>query len=98
MELMKKYYNKILINEPGKEIYCLKIDISKYFYSIDHEVLISMLEKNIHDKKVINLIKIIIDETNQDYINKSIDDYNNKFNTNIPLYKNKKRTKHRRYV
>lgn len=52
IELMKNYFNKLLINEKGKEIYCLKIDISKYFYSIDHEILISMLENYIHDKKL----------------------------------------------
>lgn len=90
MELLKKYFNKLLITEKEKEIYCLKIDISKYFYSIDHEVLISMLEETIRDKKVINLIKIIINETNQDYINNSIREYNHKFATDIPLYKNNK--------
>lgn len=90
IEMMKNYFNKLLINEKGKEIYCLKIDISKYFYSIDHEILISMLENYIHDKKVINLIKVIISETNKDYINNSIRDYNYKFDTNIPIYSNNK--------
>lgn len=90
MELIKKYYNKILINDPRKEIFCLKIDVSKYFYTIDHEVLIEMLSKYIHDKEVINLIKIIIDETNKDYINQNITNFNNKYNVNIPFYKNGK--------
>lgn len=88
MKLLKKYYNKILINEKNKEIYCLKIDISKYFYTIDHNILLEKVQKKIHDKDVINLIKIIISETNKEYINKSIDYYNEKFSTNIPQYKN----------
>lgn len=90
MKLIKQYYNKILINEKGKEIYCLKIDISKYFYTIDHNILLEQVEKKILDKDVLNLIKVIISETNKDYINKSIDYYNEKFNTNIPQYKNNK--------
>lgn len=90
MKLIKKYYNKILINEKDKEVYCLKIDISKYFYTIDHDILLEKVQKKIQDEEVINLIKIIISETNQEYINKSIDYYNKKFNTNIPQYKNNK--------
>ena len=90
VKLIKKYYNKILINENNKEIYCLKIDISKYFYSIDHEILLQKVKKKIFDEDVLNLIKIIISETNKEYINKSIDYYNKKFNTSIPQYKNNK--------
>ena len=90
MELIKKYYNKILINNPRCEVFCLKIDVSKYFYTIDHDILLGMLEKYIHDKDVINLIRVIVDETNKDYINNNITNYNNKYNVNIPFYKNGK--------
>lgn len=82
-----KYINKVLINEKGKEIYCLKIDISKYFYKIDHNLLIKKLEKKIKDKDIINLIKIIISETNKDYINKNIEKYNRFYKIDIPFYK-----------
>ncbi len=41
-------------------IYCLQADISKYFDSIDHQVLLSLIEKKIKDQKVIWLIKEII--------------------------------------
>lgn len=88
INLLKNYFNKLMINNPDKEIYCLKLDISKYFYSIDHEILIRMLEKNILDKDVINLIKIIIAETNNDYVNKNIRFYNNTCGTDIPYYNN----------
>lgn len=47
MELTKKYFNKLLINYPNQEIYCLKIDVSKYFYSIDHDILIEKLQKKL---------------------------------------------------
>ena len=86
MVLLKKYFNKIIINNPNKEIYCLKMDISKYFYSIDHDILLNMVKKKIKDIDVIRLINIIISETNFDYINHTIDRYNNMYNINIPHY------------
>lgn len=86
MNLLKKYFNKILINFPNQEIYCLKIDISKYFYSISHKNLLEMLNKKIADRDVIHLIYLIISETNNDYINDSIKYYNKKYHTDIPYY------------
>ncbi len=88
MYLIKKYFNKILINNAKKEIYCLKIDISKYFYSINHNILIKKIEKKIYDQDIIHLVKLIISETNKDYINDSIYQYNKIYNTDIPLYGN----------
>lgn len=46
--------------------YYLKLDISKYFYRIDHEVLLSILKRRISDKRMIDLLSIIItsDKTN----------------------------------
>lgn len=90
MELLKQYYNKLLINHKDQEIYCLKIDISKYFYSIDHETLLTMLKKKIKDKDVISLIEQIISETNKEYINESIKVYNKKYNIDIPFYRENK--------
>ena len=87
-KLIEDYINNIRIKEPQKEIYSLNIDISKYFYNINHDILISKLEKNIKDKDVINLIKVIINETNKPYINEIIKDYNEEYNVDIPYYKN----------
>ena len=84
MKLLRSYFNKLQLSNPNEEIYCLKIDISKYFYSINHEILIEKLEKKIKDKDVIDLIKLIISETNQDYINEAIKHYNDKYGTDIP--------------
>lgn len=90
MNLLKKYFNKLLINYPNKEVYCLKIDISKYFYSIDHEILLELLKEKINDGDVINLINLIISETNSDYVNENVKKYNEIYNTDIPFYKENK--------
>lgn len=90
MEMLTKYLNHLLITEKDKEIYCLKIDIHKYFYSIDHNILISKLEKRIKDKEIIDLIKIVISETNSPYINESIDKFRMKYKIEIPYYHNQK--------
>ena len=86
IKLLKDYFNKILINNPNEEIFCLKIDISKYFYSIDHNILLKQLEKKIADIDVINLISLIISESNNDYVNDFISKSNDKYGLNIPYY------------
>lgn len=40
--------------------YFLKLDISKYFYRVDHKVLIEILKRKIRDKRLINLLCKII--------------------------------------
>ena len=45
-----------------------------------------MLERKIKDKDVINLIRVIISETNSDYVNEAIKYYNRLHNTDIPYY------------
>ena len=88
IKLLKEYFNKILINH--KEVYCLKLDVSKYFYNIDHEILLNKIGKKILDKNVLELIKKIISETNNDYINNYIKYINFKYNLDIPYYKDNK--------
>ncbi len=55
-----------LVSRKQNPYYYLKLDISKYFYRIDHEVLLSILERRIRDKKMIDLLSITIksNETN----------------------------------
>jgi len=43
-----------------KKPYCLKLDISKYFYRIDHDVLLNILNRKIKDDDLIWLLSIII--------------------------------------
>lgn len=65
LEYFKKYNN----------FYFLKIDIKSYFYTIDHNVLKSLL-KNYLTLFEFKLISKIIDATNQEYINKQIKSLN----------------------
>lgn len=68
---LKKYINHMKLKY--NNFYVLKCDIKKYFYSIDHNILINKLNKIIKDKNKLNLIINIINSTNYNYINNSID-------------------------
>lgn len=57
-EFIRKHYR-----EYGVGGYVLKCDVEKYFDSIDHDVLWEMLTKYITDDKVLWLLKLIIDST-----------------------------------
>ncbi|MGM9850357.1 MAG: RNA-directed DNA polymerase [Bacilli bacterium] len=69
-KLMKKYLNEIKLKH--NRFYILKLDIKKYFYNIDHNILKRILKDNIKDKKAINLLFKVIDSTNDTYINEQI--------------------------
>ncbi|MFA5431697.1 MAG: reverse transcriptase/maturase family protein [Candidatus Paceibacterota bacterium] len=47
-------------------IYCFQCDISKYFDSVDHDILINIIKKKIWCQKTINLVLKIIDSFNKD--------------------------------
>lgn len=67
--LLKRY----LCESKGKgNVYILKLDISKYFYSIDHNVLKDMLRDKLSIDEY-GIISSIIDSTNSSYINEEID-------------------------
>ena len=68
-EYFCKYIKQIGTN---KKIYILKIDISKYFYNIDHQILFDKLKKKIKDRKALKIILDILNTTNDDYINGDI--------------------------
>lgn len=42
----------------------IKMDVSKFFYRIDHEVLIRILQERIVDDRVIRLMEKVVDRTN----------------------------------
>ena len=50
----------------------MKLDIKKYFYNIDHNMLKNILSKNIKDKDALNILYSIIDSTNNICVNKRI--------------------------
>lgn len=73
----KKAYNEFIkgINKlmyKSKDIYVLKLDISKYFYNTNHNILMDMVKEKIKDKRVLYLLKEILDTTNKSYVNKEI--------------------------
>lgn len=70
IKLLKKYLNKIKYKHTN--FYYLKIDIKKYFYNIDHNILKEILNKKIKDKDALEVLYKIIDSTNDNYINRRI--------------------------
>ena len=73
IKLIKKY---IELNKKYGEFYILKIDISKFFYNIDHNILKSMLKTL--DEIEYKLISTIIDSINSSYINSKINELKEK--------------------
>lgn len=69
-KLMRKYLNEIKLKY--NKFYILKLDIKKYFYNIDHNILKRILMDNIKDKRSLNLLFKVIDSTNEKYINEQI--------------------------
>lgn len=58
--LLKKL-SKDLVKDPKGTKYCLKLDITKFYPSIDHDVLKRILRKKIKDKQLLQLLDEIID-------------------------------------
>ena len=83
IKLLKKY---IELNKKYDNLYVLKIDIKKYFYSIDHDVLKSMLV-NILDDEEYRLVCGFIDSTDKEYVNIKIKEIKKKI---LKKAKNKK--------
>ena len=68
-----------------KEFYFLKLDISKFFYSIDHNILLNLIKEDLTSEEY-NLVKVILDSTNKKYINVIISNFERKLNINLPKY------------
>lgn len=65
--------------------YVLKLDIKKFFYSIDHTILLDILNQSIKDRKLLNFTRKILylkDET----VGIPIGNYTSQFYANIYLY------------
>lgn len=76
LELNKKYQN----------FYILKLDISKYFYSIDHNVLKELVKDKLTEEEF-NFLSKIIDSTNREYINLRIKDIKEKYLIKHPNFR-----------
>ena len=75
IKMIKKFIEK---NKKYNNFYVLKMDISKYFYTIDHTILLNLLKDKL-SKEEYNFLSAIIASTNQDYINKEINNIKNKY-------------------
>lgn len=89
-EMGTSYAIKLLKNDIESfkkydKLYFLKLDISKCFYSLDHEVIISIIKQDLNQDEL-NLVKIIFDSTNKEYINKKIGYLERKYNVILPKY------------
>ena len=69
LKLLLKYIEEL--KRSNSEFYILKLDISKYFYSIDHEVLKELLKDKL-DEVEYKFMKVIIDSTDCKYVNEKI--------------------------
>ncbi len=86
--LIRKYLNNMICK--NKNFYILKLDIKKYFYNIDHNVLMNKLIRKCNDIDSINIIKNILNTTNYEYINNKINNINNNGTNNICGYEKDK--------
>lgn len=80
IELLLKFIEQ---NKKYENFYFLKIDIKKYFFNIDHEVL-KKLVVSVLDKDEYELFVKIISSTNREYINREIAKYSK---YDLPFYK-----------
>ncbi len=95
-DLCRKYLGKLKREE--REIYILKFDIKKYFYNIDHEILIKKLERVFVDSALLFLLKDIIHSSNYSYVNQEIDSVIGKeLKKDISLYHQRELEKIPRY-
>ncbi|WP_369677271.1 RNA-directed DNA polymerase, partial [Klebsiella pneumoniae] len=56
LDLVQEYLKDV----PGTQ-YCLKIDVSKFYPSIDHEILKQLLERKFKDRRLLSLMFKIVD-------------------------------------
>lgn len=68
---LKMYINKLKLNYD--KVYVLKCDIKKYFYSIDHELVLEKCKRFIDDPEVFQLVLNVVKSTDEDYVNSAID-------------------------
>ena len=71
IEYVKKYINSLKINY--ENIYVLKCDVTKYFYRIDHQILLEKLKVYIKDETILKMIENIINTTNDEKNNQKIE-------------------------
>lgn len=56
---------KVLRKYPNETTYCLKLDIRKFYPSIDHDILYEIIQRKIKDPNVLKILKEIIDSADR---------------------------------
>ncbi len=74
VKLLKRYIEE---NKKYGDFYVLKLDISKYFYSISHDILKELLIDKLSSEEY-DVICSFIDSTNEKYVNERISDIKNR--------------------
>jgi retron-type reverse transcriptase len=54
------YFMKYMYQKYGNDYYIIKMDISKFFYSIDRDVLFGILSRKIADRRLLELIRRVV--------------------------------------
>ena len=71
------------------DLFVCQIDVSKYYPSINHKKLIGIIKKKVDDKKIINLLRIIIESTDSgtefDYLFPPDSPFHTKGRQGIPI-------------
>lgn len=87
-------YMRMAQRNYGNNYYVLKMDIKKFFYNIDHEILFKIMKNHISDKKLLNFTKLLID-SDDETIGIPIGNYTSQFFANIYLDRLDKFIKHK---
>ena len=61
VHLAVKRIRKIIDENKNETKYCLKIDVKKYYPSVDNEIMKAILRKKIKDNELLNLLDEIVD-------------------------------------
>lgn len=76
-----KRVEKIIRSYKGRPLYCLKIDIRKFYPSTDHAVMKSIVRRKLKDKDLLWLLDLVIDSTD----GLPIGNYTSQFLANLQL-------------
>lgn len=76
-------YMRIMKRNYGTNYYILKMDVKKFFYTIDQKILFNIMRKYIKDKKLLAFTKLLI--SNDEKIGIPIGNYTSQFFANIYL-------------
>lgn len=55
-----QYWMRQVSRKPGAGWYCLKLDISKYFYRVNHDKLLEILARRIEDREMMKFVEGVV--------------------------------------